>query len=501
MQFIQKLKQNYNEQPLLFIFGTGAFVRLLAALFSGGYIASDDHFLVLHIAFRWLHGDPAWQNDPNYSGQSLLYPGAHYLFLRLCHSVGLTNTLTIVTLVRLLHAIWSLPVIWLGYKFVERLEGIDAAKLAGWLLALLWVEPIFSVRQLPEVVSAVPLFASLVMAERIEKKGTAVEWIAAGILLGIGFDLRYQVGFCGVGVFAALLLTKRPMAAMWYTIGALIGTTPLLLVNQLYLGSPLASPIAYLQYNASGAMWTYITRPWYNYLLLILGAFVPPFSFLILTGFFRAIRRAPLMFAATFVFLLIHSIIPNKQERFIGTIIPELVVLGVIGIYIWLNSPRKKLSPRFLRISLVIFWCLNLPLMALTVFTYNKRAQILSLASLQSKTELRGVVLDEREKDFLAPWFYLGDAWSKNKFLVEVKNDKDYQTVFEEAKQGQAPADYVIIYLEKNREQRKQSWESVFGKLVEEQRIAPSFVDELLHKMNPKYNPSFDAVVYRIVRK
>ena len=136
--------------------------------------------------------------------------------------------------------------------------------------------------------------------------------------------------------------------------------------------------------------------------------------------------------------------------------------------------------------------------MLIALFTYNKRAQILSLAALQHRADVTGVILDEREKGFNAPWFYLGDAWSSSKYLVEVKNDENFKTVAEQMANNFAHPNYLVIYLEKNREQRKQSWETIFGKLYEEQKIEPSFVDELLHKMNPKYNPSFDVVIYRI---
>ncbi len=492
-----QISEWYRRNPLYVILGVAFIARLLAALFSGGYIASDDHFLVVHIAWKWLNGDPAWLTDPNYSGHSILYPGAHFLFFKLCHAIGLTDTLVMMTLVRILHVFWSLPVIWVGYRLVETLTDRKFANLAGWLLALLWIAPNFSVRQLPEVVSSVPLLLSLAMAERIGQDRNPKRWIAAGIFLGISFTLRYQAGFCGVGAFAALLLTRRYTAALWFTVGSLIGTIPLGLADWFAFGTPYANPVRYFLYNA-GAVGDYITRPWYNYLLLILGVFLPPFSFLLLIGFFKSWRKVPLMFGATIVFLAIHSAIPNKQERFIATILPELIILGVVGIYYWLRSERWKLSPRFLRGSLIAFWILNLPVMTIVLFTYNKHAQIVSLAALQHEPGVTGAILDQREKGFLAPWFYLGDAWGKSKYFVEVKNDENFQSVCNDLKLNAARPNYLIIYLDKNREQRKQQWLQYCQSLQEMKRIPPSFVDEILHKMNPKYNPSFDAVIYQI---
>ena len=490
---------SYRRQPLVWILSAGAIARLVAVLFSGGYIASDDHFLVVHVAWNWLNGGSKWlAGDIDRSGHSLLYPGAHFLFLWICDRIGFASTELQMVFFRLFHALWSLPLIWIGYRFAEKHGGAKAAELSGWLLAILWIHPLFAVRQLGEMVAAPPLFYALWKAEEAsqEKSANIRMWLLAGLWMGLAFCIRYQTAFSGVGVVVALLLLRKPAAAAWFTIGALIGTLPLGIVDWFVYGSPYANPIHYFVYN-SGALNDYITRPWYNYILLILGVFIPPLSVLLLVGFVRTWKRLPILFAGTFAFLFVHSAIPNKQERFIATILPELVVLGCIGIAWWRGQDKRRLADGWYRAAIRVFIVLNSILLIVALFTYNKRAEIKSLAYLQDKP-ISGVILDQRARQFNAPWFYLGKAWGSQKYLVEVKDNDGFGATRQQLETGSVHPEYVIIYLEKNREQRRKEWEAILGSIVEEKRFGPSLGDWILHRMNPRFNPSFDAVVYRI---
>lgn len=497
--FISILKKSYEEHPLSWILLVGVLLRLIASVFGGGYIASDDHFLVIHVAWKWLNGDLSWLgNDKNQFGHSLVYPTLHFILLRFFQLIGIENTDLQMILVRMLHAAWSLPIIILGYRFAERIHSTTSAKFTAWLLACLWIIPVFSVRQLGEAVSMLPLLYSLLLAEKYRDSSLKLKWLYAGLWLGFAFCLRYQAGFAGIGVFFALMILKKPVAAFFYTIGALLGTIPVGVLDWMMYGYPYANPIWYFQYNSSAAMYEYITGPWYKYILLILGVFIFPYSLYLLIGFFRTARIAPLMFSGTFAFLLIHSIIPNKQERFIATILPELVILGVIGSQMLVEQFQTKFIPTIYRFSYRFFWVFNLPLLLIAIFTYNKHAEIQSLSYLQNKTDIEGVVLDQRSRNFLAPWYYLGRSWNPNKWFVEVKNEQDFLETLNTIQTYHKKPTYVIIYQDNNLEERKKQWENVLGPLHFEKKIGPSLGDWILHQLNRKYNPSVTANLFRV---
>ncbi len=69
--------------------------RLLAAVFSAGYFAHDDHFLVIEPARSWVDAADyntwlPWNQGPDAtpSGHSFVYVGLHYLLFRGLSALG-----------------------------------------------------------------------------------------------------------------------------------------------------------------------------------------------------------------------------------------------------------------------------------------------------------------------------------------------------------------------------------------------------------------------------
>ena len=145
---------------------TGSLFRLLAAVFSTGYAMHDDHFNVIEVAQSWADGQNVggWLPD-KVTGlstevcHSLFYPGIHYLLFCFFNFVGLHDPQLKMLLVRVLHALYSLLVIYYAYKITEKLSNTTNAKYAALLLGLLWFMPNLSVRNLVEMVCIPPLLA------------------------------------------------------------------------------------------------------------------------------------------------------------------------------------------------------------------------------------------------------------------------------------------------------------------------------------------------------
>ncbi|MCB0770968.1 MAG: hypothetical protein KDC00_11265, partial [Flavobacteriales bacterium] len=81
--------------------------RLLAAVFSQGYFAHDDHFLVIEAAGSWVDGFdynnwlPWNQGDaPRPSGHSFFYVGLHYLLISFLKTIGITDPKQLMIVVR-----------------------------------------------------------------------------------------------------------------------------------------------------------------------------------------------------------------------------------------------------------------------------------------------------------------------------------------------------------------------------------------------------------------
>src|SRR5436190_6461652 len=142
------LRKLWDEKPLALVLFAALFFRLLSAFFSKGYGMSDDHFLVIEPAQAWVDGYNyndclPDKNKPDIvpAGHSFFYPGLHYLLFLFLKFIGYYDPQGKMYLVRFIHALFSLVIVYCGYKISERLAGKKQARYVGLLLALYWFMP------------------------------------------------------------------------------------------------------------------------------------------------------------------------------------------------------------------------------------------------------------------------------------------------------------------------------------------------------------------------
>ena len=148
---IASLKQYFNTHPLRFAIFAGLVFRLLAVIFSKGFGFFDDHFLILEAAQSWVDGTDYnyWlpsENDPTRQpqGHPYFYVGIHFLLLKFQTMLGLTDPQGKLYLIRLLHALWSLLIVYYGFKIAYKKSNLKVASYVGLALALYWFFPFLS---------------------------------------------------------------------------------------------------------------------------------------------------------------------------------------------------------------------------------------------------------------------------------------------------------------------------------------------------------------------
>ncbi|NWJ52006.1 MAG: hypothetical protein HXX14_14205, partial [Bacteroidetes bacterium] len=249
-------------------------------------------------------------------------------------------------------------------------------------------------------------------------------------------------------------------------------------------------------YNMDNA-YNYINGTFFKYTAFLLGIFIFPAGFAWFFGFFRNWRKQLILFLPTFLFLLFHSIFPNQQERFIYPIIPFLIILGEIG---WLEfqegskywNNHKKLLKR----AHAFFWIANTIMLILFTINYSKRARVESMTYLSSYPNVRNILLEDvfHKDATMAPRFYMGQ-WP----TVRVYANNPAKSPIAKVYKGVDPKDYpqfVLFFNDKNILQRVDSVKKIVPNLVYETTIHPSFLDEILYKMN-KYNENQTVIIYR----
>ncbi len=167
--------------------------------------------------------------------------------------------------------------------------------------------------------------------------------------------------------------------------------------------------VNYFAHNTENA-YNYITGSPFKFLLTTFGFLVPPVSVMLMWGYLRTWKVDPKIFMAVLVFFVVHSIFPNKQERFILPMYPLLIILGTIG---WSNfvsgSYFWKRFPMVLRGSWLFFWVMNISVGLVLALTYLKRDRVGPIYYLSQKTDLISLIVEsERSSPKQVPVYYFG---------------------------------------------------------------------------------------------
>ncbi len=479
------------ERPLAALTCIALLPRLLAAFFSGGYFAHDDHFLVIEAAASWAAGFDynywlPWNQgeDPRPSGHSFFYVGLHYVLFSALKFLGLQDPKAQMVVVRLLHALWSLIVVRTGYRIALHLSDATSAWRTGLFLALFYFMPFLAVRNLVET-ACIPLLmlGTWQLIRRVDEH-TLRQAFVAGLFIGLAMNVRFQTIFFAAGIGLALLLTRQWKGALAYTGGSLL---TLLLIQggiDLFLwGRPFAELAEYIGYNMLHTT-TYFDQPWYNYLLLLAGIFIPPFSFAIIFGFFR--RSTPLVaWLPVLVFLAIHSYFPNKQERFLLPIVPLFIVLGHVGWEQWRRSSKWWHRRQGLWLGVMRFtWALNTVLLVVLCVSYSKRGRVEAQYMLRDGPPVKGMVIEDTYEGDppMPPLFYSG-AWEATIIpWPDAAEDLGVELARYEAYRR---PDVVLFIGEEDLEERMARVEKEVGPFVVVGRAEPGLVDRVVHWLNP----------------
>ncbi len=503
MTLPSRIYRIWDEKPLILILGLAVFFRLLSVIFAKGWGMLDDHFLVIESAQSWVDGSdynswlPWTKENHGPSGHNFFYPGLNFLLFSFFRFIHLEDPQTKMFFVRLITAAWSLLTVYLGYSITKRISNRKSARLVGILLAVFWFMPWLSVRNLIEIVCIPFLMLSIWVIIRPEKKASLGMYFLAGLFLGLAINTRLQTAFFAVGLGLALLLLAKWKETIALTLGTLI---PVFLIQGLISyflwHDPLAELFEHVRYNLTAAN-DYFVLPWYTYLLFITGILIPPVSLFILAGFVFSWKRYLLIFMPVAVFILFHSLFPNKQERFIFPVIPLLIVTGISGWNDFVNrSGYWQKHRKLIKGCWTFFWIMNLILLSVVSVVYSKRAKVESMTYLSKYPDIKQIlVADQDDSPDIFPLFYLGQWVHPYEELLDCKNTDELILKAAKAPYDEHPR-FILFLGEKDLQNRVIKARESFPFLVYETTILPGFIDNLMHFLNP-VNKNKKVMIYR----
>jgi hypothetical protein len=494
-----------KEHPLAGVMAAALVLRLLAAVFSKGYMASDDHFETVNIAYNWLRdgllgadGYLHWRGRPAETFPRFpLYTVTLYWIMKLMYVLGYDALDKIMYGVRLAHGLFSLVGVWAVYRIIELATGSRRwAVYGGLFMAAHFAMPYLSVRNLIEMVGGIFWILALYFLYRY-RHDPHVKWlIVAGIVTGLAWMIRFQI-VLAFWIVPLVLWWEQKNIKPALTYGLAVAVMVLIagLVDLAAMGTFMGTSLNYFPQNLK--VETMYNTSVFIYLGVILAYFIPPFSLVALALSCRKsfFRRHQVLVISTLAFIVIHTILPNRQERFMIPIVPALMVIIVLALHQYHLEGgtlfrRRKLWNALLGFTLAV----NIVLLIPFTFYYGHKGMVEPLVEIERISPTKPtVVFFSPDKYRNVPFLYGGFEPIGRRYVYDWK---DIDTVL--SKEADT-FDYFLLYpvREEDLASYRDSLSRRVGPIELAFHVEPSLIDNIVHRLNPRYNPSEEVWVFR----
>ena len=358
-----------------------AVVYVIAGLFSSGFYHPDEHFQVIEYAsmkMGWCSpSDLTWEYGA--CMRPTLHPTICLIIFRLLDVIGVHDPFVLASI---LHVVAGLVAVGAITLFVRafRDELPQQYRTAFVLLSyFLWFLPVVNVRFSSESWAGLALLSAVaLLCSNVWRSKTAL--FLGGVFLGIAFVFRAQAGAAILGILLWLVLIRRERVGRLALIvgGAALAVGGGVLLDYWFYGQWVISQLRYFTINLiDGVASQFGTDPWHYYLGEIIARPNPLIGLCILGALILMLRYRPKHPVVWCVvpFLLLHSMIPHKEFRFLFPIVDFVPFMLVFG-YALLREHLLPKSSRALRIVLVILLVINMGGLVMTVSKPIREGQI-----------------------------------------------------------------------------------------------------------------------------
>lgn len=355
----------YRTIPILFL--TGLILTLLTAWINIGIIAVDDYAEGISLMIPAQH-----QKSLLEIANASLHPPVPKVILavlgRVAHGLGLDEPAN-----QLRFALVFLGLFSFGMNFGFALRHFKAPgsgmfskhTIVSSLIALYFVCPLFMTRTLIESLSMPYLTASSFFACDYYRrgKGTSLAW--AAVLLTLASLMRFQSGVCALALGFLVLVRWKAKDAL---ILLFMGLSCFLVsgwVDWLLRGGFHSSLRGYVDYNLTHASENHGKMPFHTFFVLFVALSIPPTFFLRYRGFNWRKEYGSLLPCLLYflLFLLSHSLIPHKEDRFMIPVLPLFLILLTPLLHYLVAEGKKWRLVYFgaVNVVLLFFTCIHTP--------------------------------------------------------------------------------------------------------------------------------------------
>ena len=353
-----------------------AIIFLITAQFSVGYHQFDEHFHLLEFAGLKLGltqaNDLAWEY--HYQTRAAIQPAIVVLVYSFLSLVKITNPFTIAIFLRILSGLLSFLSIHLFYRVYRR--EIEDSLLQKWFLLLsflLWFAVYNNVRFSAENWSG-SIFLIAYSLFFLKKSDSKLHYFSIGILLGLSFLFRYQVGLLIAGFMLWLLFINRQniFHLILLSSGIILSIALGLLIDRWYYGDWTLTAWNYFEQGIIlDKLSDFGVKPWWHYFEAVFIKAIPPISIVCILSLLIVLiyKRKDVIIWTILPFIIVQSIIGHKETRYLFPIIGFVPILIIKSIGIIQNRWCSDLLKTTLFRKLThAFWTVNIVFLIIIAF-------------------------------------------------------------------------------------------------------------------------------------
>jgi hypothetical protein len=342
----------------------GAALRCWLVFHDDGVHHPDEIYQSLEPAHRLVFGYGLSVWEFTVGARNWAFPGFVALLMKLSSVVGLNDPRHYLLFIRLVFSAISLAAAYGSYRLARAYDSSRFVAVAGAALYAVAAPAIFfAPRAIPEGASAFLVVLGLAFA--LAPSSSSSKKTIGVSCLGLATLFRLQNGIFCVGLLAILffrqLKESRLRRDFWQaSILLLIWAFLFGLLDKLTWGHWFQSASVYLQFNlVEGKSAEFGTEP-FTYYFHVLKTSLGPVFYLLIPLVCLSVLQAPGLFSVAAVFLLIHSLIPHKEMRFILPLYPILGALAAIGMSAIFKRLRRPFTSDIVFICTAAFIALSL---------------------------------------------------------------------------------------------------------------------------------------------
>lgn len=312
----------FTKNSKTVLFSLISILYIIAVFNSDGFYHPDEHFQLIEFAglkAGWNTGyDLAWEYD--FQIRPTLQPYIALIVFKTSNLFDINNPYILALILRGLTALFSIFAI---YFFINSVKSTINKRLYPSFIILsflLWFLPSINIRFSSETWAGLCFLLSIGLIHRNQSSKKILFLI--GIVLGFSFEFRFQMGLSITGLLLWLLIIKKIPTLNWFIIilGLCSVISLCIALDSIYYQTVVFTPFNYLKMNIiNNVSSLYGTEPWYYYLKsiseapsVIIGYMTALSIFFVLITDYKNI-----IIWCIFPYLVIHSIIPHKELRFL----------------------------------------------------------------------------------------------------------------------------------------------------------------------------------------